>query len=215
MTAVAYYSVTQAQANLATVQTIRTRYRDELEQAARLTNVPTVVIESILFIESGGNASAISSAGAVGLMQITPDSAVTAIHLDLKGDRVNDEQQDILYQAFGKKFLNMKKLKFLGDTKAGTVKPTAQELLTPRVNLMIGGMMLGRLIDQSTDVLNVTDRLVRWDKVVVRYNSGYFYRPKANTVAAMIAEARKRGGAETANYITKFVGKNGLLPTLT
>lgn len=214
MTAVSYYSEAQAQANLATVLTLRANYGTLIQQASRLANVPTAVIESIIFIESGGNASARSSAGAVGLMQLTPDTCVTAIHLDNKENRVSDEQLDVLGQHLGSKLVNIRKLRYLGDAKAGNTKLVAADVIDPEINLLIGAMLLGRLIDQETDFLSVTDRLIRWDKIVFRYNAGYFYKFTAKTVAGILAEAKAKS-TETGNYIPKFCGKNGLLPMLT
>lgn len=216
MTAERYYDELDVKAYLATVQNLRANYGPSISQAATLANVPAAVIESVCFIESAGVANARSSAGAVGLMQLTPDTCVTVIHLDYKAGRISTEQATVLSKYLGAKLSNIKKLRYLGDPKAGDTSLTASMVQPPEVNLLIGAMLLGRLIDQSTDLLSVTDKLIRWDKVIVRYNAGYFYKlpAKAKTVSDVMAEAKKKS-SETYNYITKFVGKNGVLVSLT
>ncbi|OJW76297.1 transglycosylase SLT domain-containing protein [Spirosoma sp. 48-14] len=214
MTAEMYYTASQAVGNLDMVRSIRNQYGTFIQQASELTNVPSAVIEAFCFIESAGNPNAKSSAGAVGLMQLTPDTCVTAIHLDNKENRVSDEQLDLLASYLGNKLVNIRKLRYLGDDKAGNTKLVASEVMSPEVNLLIGAMLLGRLIDESTQILTLTDQLIRWDKVVFRYNAGYFYKIKAKTFAGVLAEAKAKA-TETGNYILKLVGKNGLLDTLT
>jgi len=214
MTAESFYDDKEAQANLTKIQSLRARYGSLIQQAARLANVPSAVIESIAFIESAGNENARSGAGAVGLMQLTPDTGTTIIHLDDQGKRISAEQAAVLGKYLGAKLTNIRKLRYLGDPKAGDTRLTADLVQPPEVNLLIGAMLIGRLIDQSTELISVTDKLIRWDKVIVRYNAGYFYKLKAKSVPDVLAEAKSKS-AETYNYIIKFVGKNGLLPMLT
>ncbi|WP_080056716.1 transglycosylase SLT domain-containing protein [Spirosoma aerolatum] len=213
MTAEMYYTASQAVGNMDIVRTIRNQYGTFIQQASQLTNVPSAVIEAFCFIESAGNPSAKSSAGAVGLMQLTPDTCVTTIHLDNKDNRVSDEQLDVLGGYLGTKLVNIRKLRYLGDEKAGNTKLVASDVINPEINLLIGAMLLGRLIDESTDFLSLTERLIRWDKVVFRYNAGYFYKIKAKTFAGVLSEAKAKA-TETGNYILKLVGKNGLLDSL-
>lgn len=214
MTAEMYYTPSQAVGNLDSVRSIRNQYSTLIQQASELTNVPSAVIEAFCFIESGGNANARSSAGAVGLMQLTPDTCVTAIHLDYKDNRVSDAQLSLLSKYLGTKLSNIQKLRYLGDDKAGDTKLVASEVINPEVNLLIGAMLLGRLIDQENTLLSLTESLIRWDKVVFRYNVGYFYKIKAKTFAGVLAEAKAKA-TETGNYILKLAGKNGLLDSLT
>ena len=51
------------------------RYRNEIEQAVGETGLAPELIAAVIAAESGGDADAVSPAGAVGLMQLMPDTA--------------------------------------------------------------------------------------------------------------------------------------------
>lgn len=51
------------------------RYQNELEQAARSAGVKPALLLSVVMVESGGDAQAVSRAGAKGLMQLMPGTA--------------------------------------------------------------------------------------------------------------------------------------------
>lgn len=61
-----------------------------IQQASRYTGVPVALIEAVITQESGFNPSAISSAGAIGLMQLMPS---TAARLGVKNPL--DAQQNV------------------------------------------------------------------------------------------------------------------------
>ncbi len=206
MTPKSYYTPVQAAANRAVVQGIQAQFGPYISQASRLTNVPVSLIESIIFIESAGKPNVVSPAGAVGLMQLTPDTVTTVIHLEKKGKRLTTDEIAILRTYLGTRLDTILKLRYLSDPAAGNTRVTASMYSPPEVNILLGAMMLGQLLDEEKG---------RLDIVVSRYNAGYFWKPKAASVDQMINLAHARGGAETANYITKLVGKNGLLETLT
>jgi soluble lytic murein transglycosylase-like protein len=48
---------------------------DEIDRAAQLYNVPAELVRAVIWAESAGDASAISRAGALGLMQLMPRTA--------------------------------------------------------------------------------------------------------------------------------------------
>jgi soluble lytic murein transglycosylase-like protein len=48
---------------------------DEIDRAAALYNVPAELVRAVIWAESAGDASAISRAGAIGLMQLMPRTA--------------------------------------------------------------------------------------------------------------------------------------------
>ena len=52
-----------------------TKYGDHVQAAAKETQVDPALIHAVIAVESGYNPSARSSAGAVGLMQLMPDTA--------------------------------------------------------------------------------------------------------------------------------------------
>lgn len=51
------------------------RYNHHIRQASRATNVPVALIRAVITAESAFNPYALSSTGAVGLMQLMPDTA--------------------------------------------------------------------------------------------------------------------------------------------
>lgn len=51
------------------------RYRSLIEHHSRLNHVDAALVEAIVYTESGGDALAVSPAGARGLMQLMPDTA--------------------------------------------------------------------------------------------------------------------------------------------
>jgi soluble lytic murein transglycosylase-like protein len=48
---------------------------DEIDRAAQLYNVPAELVRAVIWAESAGDAGAISHAGAIGLMQLMPQTA--------------------------------------------------------------------------------------------------------------------------------------------
>ena len=48
---------------------------DEIDRAAQLYNVPAELVRAVIWAESGGDASAVSRTGALGLMQLMPRTA--------------------------------------------------------------------------------------------------------------------------------------------
>ena len=53
----------------------RSRYASQIEAAATANNVEAALIRAVITVESGYNPSAVSRAGAVGLMQLMPETA--------------------------------------------------------------------------------------------------------------------------------------------
>ncbi len=48
---------------------------DEIDRAAQLNNIPAELVRAVIWAESNGDASAVSHAGALGLMQLMPRTA--------------------------------------------------------------------------------------------------------------------------------------------
>lgn len=53
----------------------RSRYASQIQAAAMANNVEAALIRAVISVESGYNPAAVSSAGAVGLMQLMPETA--------------------------------------------------------------------------------------------------------------------------------------------
>jgi soluble lytic murein transglycosylase-like protein len=209
MTTAAYYPTSQAGMVRQRIVEIRQQYSRLIEQSSELTRVPAGLIAGLIFVESNGRASAVSSAGAVGLMQLKPQSANDAIFLENRMERLTDAERAIIVRYLGARAEGIFRMKYLGhklpqNNQTGNVV-TKEDLVKPEFNILVGSMLLGLLIDQHTE-----GSVLRLDKAVVRYNQGYFYKPPGDTIAQTLDSARLRS-AEAYNYILKMVGKNGAL----
>lgn len=188
--------------NMAMAKTFR-EYGTQISQAAKLANVPVAILNSFIYIESAGNPKAVSKAGAVGLMQLTVDTATNIIHLEAKAGRLSAQEKAVLRKVLGKRLDCILSFKYMNQPLAcnnntGKVV-TKEDLFNTEFNLLVGAILIGNLSDQHTE-----GKVIRLDKVVVRYNAGYSYKPQGATVEETIAFAQKKGGAETSNYILKL-----------
>lgn len=68
-------SVKRAQGLTAKIARVYARYKDSIDRAAAQTGLDPWLIATVIHHESGGNAQAVSHAGARGLMQIMPGTA--------------------------------------------------------------------------------------------------------------------------------------------
>jgi soluble lytic murein transglycosylase-like protein len=196
---------------------IYSTYKTEIDKASELSNVPASIITSVAFIESGGNPTVISGAGAVGIMQLVPAGASDCLVMENKKGRLNDGEKEILRKYLGDRLdKGILAMKFLGDKKTVNGKTSAvwitkEDLLNTEFNILVGTIFLGLLIDESTENGNV-----RLDKVIVRYNRGYFSDGKGTKLPASAEEIvnSDKYPKETKNYVTKFGGINGTLHLL-
>jgi soluble lytic murein transglycosylase-like protein len=184
---------------------IRERYGTLINQASTLTGVSPELITSVIFIESGGQERVISRAGAVGLMQVTPQTASGVIHLANKAGKLSNELKQALAVQLGERVACIAKQQYMGQPMKFNTAITAAELLTPGLNVLIGSLLLALLVAQHTE-----NGIIRLDKVITRYNRGYFYKPKGTTQELMATAP-----AETRAYILKLVGVNSTLDILT
>lgn len=188
---------------------IAKRYYTSIQLAERLTKVPGAIILSIIFAESAGDEKVISSAGAVGLMQLKPQTAHDTLVQENNFKRLSTAEKNILKKQLGARLDSILAQQYLGqklksNNYSGNVI-TITDLLNPEFNILVGSIYLGLLIDQHEE-----KGTLRLDKVVLRYNQGYFYKPKGNTVKETLVSAKKRS-EEAYAYVLKVVGKNGLL----
>jgi hypothetical protein len=82
-------------------------YRDTVEEAARRYRLPADLVQAVMHVESGGNPRAVSVAGAIGLMQLLPDTAAAL--------GVNDPYDPAQSIAGGARFLRLLANRFQGD----------------------------------------------------------------------------------------------------
>lgn len=205
-----FYKSTEKDLIKSKLNEIIQKYGTLIDSVSRLTNVPSKLIIAFIFIESGGKSDAISGAGAVGLMQLVPAATSDIIHLENKQGRLSDNEKTILRKYIGNRLDCILKMKYMGhelpcNDNTG-VSISKQDLLNPEFNILCGAIFLGILIDDHTE-----KGVIRLDKVVLRYNKGFFSKPKGNTVSEVLADAKLKGGKESESYILKLVGKNSVL----
>ena len=201
---------------------IKSLYSKYVEYVAAITNIPANIIYSFIFIESRGNEKAESFICKsnrpyecpVGLMQITPETATGVIFYENKQGRLTPAEKAVLQKYISKEKLNcIYSMQFFGHpvkcskimvksgNKVGQIIEK-KDLFHPELNILIGAMLIGQLVDQHTE-----DGKPRMDKVIVRYNAGYFYKPKGTTIQQTIASVP----TESRNYVYKLLGENGVL----
>lgn len=206
-----FYSVTAMAQNRVRMREIAQRYAGEIRQAETLTRVPASIILAVIFTESAGVPSIVSSAGAVGLMQLKPQTGNDVIHLEHKAGRLTPGEISVLRRHLGARLEGPLRQKYLShkikeNNFTGSVM-TRTDLQRPELNILLGAMLLGILIDQSYE-----GTLLRLDRVMVRYNQGYFFKMPPGTVEQTLDYVRGKR-SEAYNYVLKVVGRNGLMQT--
>jgi soluble lytic murein transglycosylase-like protein len=191
---------------------IYSQYKKEIDFVSSATKLPANLITSFIFIESNGKVNAVSSAKAVGLMQIIPTSASDILVLENKKGRLTEPEKKILTQKLGSRFTDgVLKMKFLGDkVKVDGVYSSSfviqKDLFDPLLNILIGSIYLGLLVDEHTE-----GKDIRLDKVVIRYNRGYFSDNRGKNIVGTLENVIKNVPTESKNYVLKLLGKNGTL----
>jgi soluble lytic murein transglycosylase-like protein len=187
---------------LADIDNMYGRY---IKNSAQMSNVPEEIIKSVIFIESAGDKDAKNSgSGATGLMQVTPNSATDILILENQKKRFSDKEKEAMRRMLGDRAAEILKIKNLGEKQIITEK----DLFNPELNIFIGTIYLGILIDESTDN---NGQEVRLDKVIARFNKGYFSDGKGSKLKGTVQDVVASTNKETSSYIVKFLGKNGTL----
>ncbi len=208
LVAESFYKTTDIPVIKNTMAKIAQTYFAEIQQAETLTRVSSAIINAVIFTESKGNKTIVSSAGAIGLMQLKPQSANDSIFLANKQKRLSEQEKQVLRKTLGNRLDAIFKQAYCShkikenNFKGNVV--TASDLQNPAFNILCGAILLGLLIDQHNE-----NGKLRLDKVLIRYNRGYFYKPKGNTPTETLTQVK--GNKEAYNYVLKVLGKNGLL----
>ncbi len=201
-----FYTKPQADAFLERLADLRNRFGAMVDHVAGLSFVPKFAIYAKMLLENaGGNATAVSSAGAIGLMQIKPLSATDMITLERRARRLTDEEDAELKRLLPAKF------SALANSQMGNQIITSGDLKRPEVNLFIGALHLSTLIAEHT----VSDQ-VRMDLVGLRYNQGYYYRRSTlSSFTGNTDELLATLSDEARDYVLKLCGMNGMLDIVT
>jgi soluble lytic murein transglycosylase-like protein len=206
-----FYKENQIEAINNVLGNIGANYYAIINNIANITNVPYYLLKAFIFIESGGNPNVISSAGAVGLMQIAPISATDIVWQEANQKRLNSFERNMLIKYIGAPAMAcIEGMQYRSQKRACNGNTgfliTKQHLLNPELNILIGAIYIGILIDEES-----SGGQVRLDRVVVRYNRGYFNK---KGLSGSITDILANMNNESRSYIVKLLGKNGLLDIL-
>lgn len=215
-TDLSYYSPLEINALSEKRAELKSRFGAYITQAATLSNLPEFVIESVILIENGQflNPSLVNSSGAVGLMQIKA-ATVTDVLIREKKTRLTGTERNVLRRlgvevtrldGAAPKLKKGKAQKWYSSAEGFLV--STEQLKNPELNILLGTIYLSQLIDEFTEVSG----LVRMDKVIVKYNQGYFYKAPLGPTTAIFLRNLK--STEAKAYVLKIGGKNGLLEAL-
>jgi soluble lytic murein transglycosylase-like protein len=179
-------------------------YGTYIKFASENSKIPSNMLTSFIAVESGGNPTAGGSGSKTqGLMQWNRDYAQAQLETELSKGRMTPAEKDKL-AAFGIKFTN-------GKTRA----ITQADQIKPELNILIGSIVLGQLVDTSW---GTQDGVIRLDRVISVYNAGAYgdTGKKARlgnypTPAALAAVVN----SVTKSYIQKIMGKDGALDIAT
>ena len=207
MTEQAHYTESQ-QASLATLLTeLQSRYSALVKQAAEASNVPEGVLYAKMLIENAqGNATIVTGAGAVGLMQIKPLAATDYVVLERQARRLTEREKALLRQLLG-----VVKYDALMKAELGRQIITTADLQKPALNLLIASIHASTLIAEHTQ-----NKTVRFDLVGLRYNQGYYFRRVAlQNYTQSTDQLLTTLTGEARSYVLKYVGRNGTLELTT
>jgi len=198
----AFYSPSDLTAIAGRVTAIRASYGMIIDNIAAITRVSSSIITSFIFIESNGQPS-LTNGYATGLMQIGSNSATDIVYMEYKKGRLGTGETAILQKYLGARLNGIMAMKSPGLAQY----ISASDLMIPELNILIGAMFLGQLMDESIQ----SDGQLRMDKVVVRYNSGYYAYSRGKDLPASISDTIAKVNSITGQYIVKLIGKNGVL----
>jgi hypothetical protein len=207
----AYFSIREADRQREILQRVRSEWSKEIGKAVELARVHVDILAAVCAAESQGIQSAVSKAGAVGLMQIKPATASDCLWYENNRRRMSLAEQDYWATRIPEEWKRILEMKHMGhklpSNKNTGVCISKETLLNSELNMVIGATFLGQLLDQETDKRTGAISIAR---VLWRYNQGYFSRPSGKSPQEVLSYARGKS-PEAYKYILKIAGKNGLL----
>lgn len=183
------------------MEDIDKKYHQFIGFASRNSRIPREIIMSFIAVESGGNPTAGASGHPTqGLMQWNRQYAKSQLETELAQGRMTPAEKSKLAE-FGIKF----------DSKGKTREITNADQLKPELNILIGSIILGQLIDTTWGTDN---GVIRLDRIISVYNAGAFGDTgkkarlgKHKTPLELAADIN----AISSAYIKKILGKDGAL----
>jgi soluble lytic murein transglycosylase-like protein len=183
------------------LERIWSNYGSYIKFASLNSKIPPKVITAFIAVESGGKADA-GSAGHItqGLMQWNREYAKAQLERELEKGRMTPAERSKLAD-FGIKF----------DANGKTRTITNADQLKPELNILIGSIVLGQLIDN--DWAKEGSKL-RLDRVIAVYNAGAY--GDTGKKARLGNHPTPKALADSVNpitrsYIAKIVGRDGAL----
>ena len=196
---------------------IKSKWGYIVNPVSQLVGLPAEVIYAFIKIESEGDATAVGGIS-LGLMQINPLTGATAFFTDLNQKRLTNGELSYLKLGIKKAGGNPNKVDLANLKKDANGKYilnstlfTRKELLQPEVNVLLGSIFAKQLIDTTHDA----DNTARLDKVITIYNTGFKTQQMAKKFKGTTDELMAKVPSITKSYIKKFVGKNGVIDSLT
>jgi hypothetical protein len=187
----------------AQLRKIWTNYGKYIQFASKESGIAPEVLVSFISVESGGNATAGGAGSATqGLMQFNKNYVKSQLKNEFTSKRLSANEKAKL-AAYGFNF----------DASGNTRDFTQADLIKPELNVVVGSIVLGQLIDQPFAVQNGNLRL---DKVITTYNSGLYSKWSKIAMASNSTNAKQlhdelAGNKVTQAYIRKIMGENGAL----
>lgn len=207
-----FYDAVSAKANKQKIESvIRPKFGSMINNISAMSNVPSELIESFIFIESAGNPNA-KSPYATGLMQLSPATASDTIVKEKGEGRLSNDEANILKKYLGSRYALIEGVKPKQTSLGKQPLITNEDLLKPELNILLGAILLKQLMDEFLQ----PDGKIRMDKVITIYNGGRYGAvakkviPFQGTTEQLVALVPK----ETSDYIKKLVGTQGVLDTM-
>lgn len=180
-------------------------YGSYIKFASENSKIPSNMLTSFIAVESGGNPTAGgSSSKTQGLMQWNRDYAQSQLETELKQGRMTPAEKDKL-AAYGIKF----------NTAGKTRAITQADQVKPELNILIGSIVLGQLVDTAW---GTQDGVIRLDRVISVYNAGPYgdtgKKARLGNYPTPIALSQAVNPV-TRTYIQKIMGKDGAMDIAT
>ena len=196
---------------------IKTKWGYVVEPVSKLVGLPADIIYAFIKIESNGDPKAIGGGISYGLMQINLDTATSVFFRELNNKRLTNGEYNYLKLGLRKAGSNPNKIDLANlkkDKKGNYIKVpnffSKKEVLTPEINVLLASMFVKELIDITHDA----DNRARMDKVITIYNTGFKTQQMAKKFQGSTDQLIARVPDITKRYIKKFVGKNGIIDSV-
>jgi hypothetical protein len=177
------------------------RYEPFLKFASQASKIPVPILLGFIMVESNGIPTA-GGKGSItqGLMQWNRTFAKDQLKYEFEKGRLSPAEK-AKFAEYGITF----------DSKGNTRAITSADQVKPELNILIGAMILGQLMDEKW--ASVGGKL-RLDRVIAVYNAGAFgetgkkarlgQHPSASALANDV-------NVITRAYINKLLGRDGVL----